>query len=29
MPDMQTPEAIEGAERFAEELFAHVSRETL
>ena len=31
MPDMQTPEAIEGAERFAEELFEHmnVSRETL
>ena len=31
MPDMQTPEAIEGAERFAEELFEkmNVSRETL
>ena len=31
MPDMQTPEAIAGAERFAEELFEkmNVSRETL
>ena len=31
LPDMQTPKAVEGAKRFAEELFAdmNVSRETL
>ena len=29
IPDMQTPEAVEGARRFAEELFKNVSRETL
>jgi multimeric flavodoxin WrbA len=29
LPDMQTPEAIEGAKRFAEELYRNVSRETL
>ena len=29
IPDMQTPEAVEGAKCFAEELFENVSRETL
>ena len=29
LPDMQTPDAVEGAKRFAEKLFENVSRETL